>query len=114
MKKEDIIKKDAEFRRIIYCSCQNSALIFAMNQLIIWNQFFFTVMDQFTQIEKDRFFADYVNILKGLEQKDALLVKEIVKGNLFLICELLLKYTDLQSNEFMREVIFFNSKKGEK
>lgn len=114
MKKEDIVKKDAEFRRIIYCSCQNSSLIFAMTQLMIWNQYFFTVMDQFTQLEKDRFFLDYINILNALEQKDSLLAKEIVEGNIFLICELLLKYTDLQSNEFMREVIFFNAKKGGK
>jgi GntR family transcriptional regulator, transcriptional repressor for pyruvate dehydrogenase complex len=105
MKKEDMAKEDIEFRRIIYCSSKNRFLIFTMNQLIINNQYFFQITDQFNEMEKDTVFADYVGILKGLKQRDALLVQNAVKGNILRMCELLVKYTDVQLSDFMQEAV---------
>ncbi|MBU1344714.1 MAG: GntR family transcriptional regulator [Proteobacteria bacterium] len=105
VKKQAVAKEDAEFRRIIYCSSKNRFVIFTMNQLITNNQCFFKILDQMNEIEKDRVFSDYVGILKGLEQKNAVLVKETVKGNILQMCELLIKYTDIQLTQFMKDAM---------
>lgn len=103
--KTDIVKEDAEFRRIIYCSSKNRFLIFNMNQLINKNHCFFKIADQLKKTEKNRLFADYVGILKGLEQNNAFLVKERVKDNILRICELLIKYTGIQPSEMIKDAV---------
>jgi len=105
VKKEDIAKEDTEFRRIIYCSSKNGFLIFTMNHLITMNQWFFNILDQLNETERDKIFSDYVGILKGLEQKNPFLVKETVKGNILRMCELLIKYTDIQLSEVIKDAI---------
>jgi len=102
VKKEDIAKEDTEFRRIIYCCSGNRFITFTMNHLITKNQWFFKITDQLNESERDRIFADYVGILKGLEQNNALLVKEMAKDNILRMCKLLIKYTGLQVSDVIK------------
>ena len=104
-KKDDIAKQDAEFRRIIYCSTENRFVIFTMNQMITKNQWFFKIADQLNESERDMIFADYVGVLKGLEQNNAFQVEEMAKDNILRMCELLIKYTGLQVSDVIKNVM---------
>jgi len=105
MEKKDIINEDAEFRRIIYCSSGNRFLIFTMNQINSHNHLLFQIFDQLSEFEKDSVFADYVEILKGLKERDTSHVKKTVESNILRMCELLVRYTDLQMPEIINDAI---------
>jgi len=105
MEKEDIINVDTEFRSIIYCSSGNRFLISTMNQLNTNNHLFFRIFDKLSEVEKDSVFADYVEILKGLKERDASHVKKTVEKNILRMCELLIKYEDLKMPELITDAI---------
>lgn len=108
MEKEDISNVDTEFRSIIYCSSKNRFLISTMNQLNTNNHLFFKIFDQLSESEKDSVFADYVEILKGLKERDASHVKKTVKNNILRMCKLLIKYEDLKMPELITDAIKMN------
>lgn len=105
MEIENIANIDTDFRRIIYCSSGNRFLVFTMNQLTINNHQIFRVFDQLSEFEKDSVFADYVEILNGLKKRDASHVKKTVESNILRMCELLVRYTDLQMPEIITDAI---------
>ncbi len=108
MEKADIINADTEFRSIIYCSSKNRFLISTMNQLNTNNQLFLKIFNKLSEFEKDSIFADYVEILKGIKERDASYVKETVKNNILRMGELLIKYEDLKMPELINDAIKMN------
>ena len=105
MEIENIANIDTEFRRIIYCSSGNMFLVFTMNQLTINNYHIFRVFDQLSEFEKDSVFADYVEILKGLKERNASSVKKTVENNILRMCEFLFRYTDFKMPELITDAI---------
>ena len=105
MEIENIANIDTDFRRIIYCSSGNRFLVFTMNQLTINNYHIFRVFDQLSEFEKDSVFADYVEILKGLKERNASSVKKTVENNILRMCEFLFRYTDFKMPELITDAI---------
>ena len=102
---QEIISEDVEFHRIVAGATGNALMVATIDRLRATNQQVLQHFPVFEDREKDALFAEYVSILKALQNHDPAAAKAVIRHNILRCCTLVMKYTQIEMPKLLREAM---------